>query len=178
MVTNPNDAVNAIFDSLYVVVPFSKVVCTKDQQNKYCATGTSSNSTNYGAANAAQTPLSDSNGYPNPDAFASDNLLFLGYNSKMDATSLCTSCLKNILTTYFSHEARRPYPAGLANSPLMGVQSDLWSAVQSECPADFVTSAISNTGASPSEVNAAFYVFTPAKSLVAFLTVIAGVIAL
>jgi hypothetical protein len=177
LVSQPNDDVVKVFDSLYVVVPYSKVVCSKDQLDKYCASSSPAAPANASyQANAAQTPLSDSKGYPNPDAFASENLLFLGYNGDEDAAALCTTCLKNVMSVYVNHEAKRPYPAGLDSSPLMKVQTDLWSAVQSKCPADFITSVVANTGANPDTVNAASSVLTtPIKGVLTVLALIAGV---
>jgi len=115
LVTNPNDDVCAIFDSLYVALPFQKAICTKDALGNWCATASSSNSTSdsAGVANAAQTPLSTSDGYPDPDAFSQKDILFLGYNSELATASLCTTCLQKILTIYFGHESQKPYPAGL-----------------------------------------------------------------
>lgn len=180
LVTSPNSDVGAIYDSLYVSLPFQKAVCTKDNLNKWCAQASSnatSSDSSAGTSNAAQSPLSTSQGYPNPDAFTSDNILFLGAHADQDASTLCTTCLQKVLTIYFGHEAKRIYPSGLNNSPLLAVQSDLWKSVQQKCPADFVSSAIGNAGAAPSQVNAA-PAFTPAKSATVLLALVAGVFAL
>ncbi|KIJ24115.1 hypothetical protein M422DRAFT_275183 [Sphaerobolus stellatus SS14] len=115
LITSPNANVTAIYDSLYVALPFQKAVCTQDNLNNWCAQGNATNTDVSGAsANSAQSPLSTSEGYPDAEAFASDDILFLGYNANMDASSLCTTCLQKVLTIYFGHESKRPYPSGLS----------------------------------------------------------------
>lgn len=180
LITSPNKDVVSIFDSLYVALPFQKAICTKDATGKWCATGSSSNATSSvysGVSNAAQSPLSTSDGYPNAETFTSDNILFFGHNANMDQASLCTTCLQKVLTIYIGHETTRTYPTGLSGSPLLAVQNDLWTAVNAKCPADFISGALANAQNTPSSVNGAA-AFSPVKGATVLFALIAGVIAL
>ncbi|GJJ10482.1 hypothetical protein Clacol_004708 [Clathrus columnatus] len=169
-----------LFDALYLLTPLSMAACAKDANGNFCVGGSAKNSnattTNGGTANVAQQPLGV-NGLPNPDAFTSSNVPFLGANPDLDEQDLCTTCTRNALTSYFAFEATFPYPNGLATSQLLGSQNALYSAIESKCPADFLSSALSNAGAAPDTVNGAIS-FTPAKGLISLAAVAVGFLCL
>lgn len=104
-----------LFDTLYLYTPLSQAVCAKDVNGNLCL-ATKSNTTtpanNGGAANTAQQPL-EVDGLPNPEAFSSQSILFLGANPDLDEQDLCTPCTRNALTSYFAFEASYPHPNGL-----------------------------------------------------------------
>jgi len=165
-----------MYDTLYVTAPLMGAICAKDDTNKYCLTTLAGNTTakaNSGIANAAQQPLGGSNGLPNAAAFSAANILFLGANPQMDAASLCTTCTKNVMSNYFAFESLSPYVTGLPGSPLLAQQNALYSAIQTTCPADFLSSALGNAGANPNSINGAA-TFSPAQGVMAVLAVAAG----
>jgi hypothetical protein len=102
---------------MYVSLPLSHAVCTKDTSGDYCLSKLASNATAIaasGVSNAAQKPLSATDGTPNADVFTAANILFIGANSNMTEAQLCTECTKNVLTNYFSFESTTAYTGGLA----------------------------------------------------------------
>lgn len=169
-----------LYDALYLLTPMTQAVCAKDENGNFCAANTTSAGTTTsgggGAANVGQQPLGV-NGLPNADAFTSKNILFLGANAALDEQDLCTTCTRNVLTSYFAFEAALPYTGGLASSPLLSAQNPLYSAIQTKCPADFLSSALNNAGAAPGAVNGAM-TFTPAKGLISLAVAVASILAL
>ena len=93
-------------------------MCAKDTTTGgYCLSQLGSNSTAKaagGMANAAQQPLAGANGAPNAEAFSNANILWLGANPNMDAASLCTTCTKNVLTSYIQWESATPPAVNIA----------------------------------------------------------------
>lgn len=118
LLTNPNQQVVGIYTSFYAIKPFLNAVCAKDTATgSYCLSQLGSNSTAKaagGMANAAQQPLADANGVPNAEAFSNANILWLGANPNMDAASLCTTCTKNVLTSYIQWESANPPAVNIA----------------------------------------------------------------
>ena len=111
VVTSPNQNVVMIYDLIYALNPFTNAVCAKDEFGQYCLGQSAGNSTTKpanGPTNAAQTPLTNSDGSPNAQAFNSANVLWLGANPTMNATALCTTCTKNVLTSYLQFENAMP----------------------------------------------------------------------
>jgi len=97
---------------------------------------------------------------PNADAFRTTHLMYLFTSPDMNSGELCTSCTQQILEKYVAWESATPYALGLANSPMLGGQSDLWSAIQDKCPASFLTEVSNVAGATTDNTSGA----TPALS--------------
>ncbi|KAF8522520.1 hypothetical protein JB92DRAFT_1693270 [Gautieria morchelliformis] len=176
LLTSPNPQVVSLYGVLYVLIPFTNAVCAKDQTGQYCLSQLSSNSTAKaasGVANAAQKPLTSSDGTPDATVFGSANIMWLGANPTMDAASLCTTCTKNVLSSYIQWESSMPPANGLSNLPLLSSQAPLWAAVQQTCPADFISGTLSSAGASPGAANDAS-ASSPAKTAMAMLAVVAA----
>ncbi|EIW76644.1 hypothetical protein CONPUDRAFT_139391 [Coniophora puteana RWD-64-598 SS2] len=158
-----NTDVLRTYDVLYVLTPLRQAVCAKSDSGSYCATQMPSSSSvnvdiaigsgksdlqNYLYVNA---PLSRRDNpvsalIPNTTTFASSNLVYLFLEPIMSSSDLCTTCTRNILTPYISFESNRPYAPGLANSPLMSGQTDLYNAVQSTCGQSFLGGAVQAAG--------------------------------
>ncbi|SCV72808.1 BQ2448_4345 [Microbotryum intermedium] len=83
---------------------------------------------------------------PNPTTWAAHSLPFLFLSTNMSSTLLCTSCTKSILAAYVSWEIRMPYALGLANSPMLGHQGDLWTGTGETCGTGFLASIQSLAG--------------------------------
>lgn len=83
---------------------------------------------------------------PNTTTYHDTNLPFLFLKPSLDATTLCTTCARNVLTAYINFESDIPYAAGLSNSQILSSQNDLYSAIQSKCPAGFLSGAVQAAG--------------------------------
>jgi hypothetical protein len=91
-------------------------VCAKDSSGKYCVSQLAGSSAKgaSGTTNAAQTPLTSSDGTPDAEAFSNANILWLGANPTMNATALCTECTKNVMTSYIQWESSTPLANGIS----------------------------------------------------------------
>jgi hypothetical protein len=75
-----------------------------------------------------------------------NNLPFLFITSNLDATKLCTTCTRNILTAYINFESNVPFGPGLSNSQILNTQPDLYAAIQTKCPSGFLSGAVQAAG--------------------------------
>ena len=83
---------------------------------------------------------------PNTTTYRSSNLAFLFLNSEMSSDELCVSCTRSVLSAYISFEQTVPYALGIANSPMLGGQSDLYNAVTNTCGSSFLSGAVQAAG--------------------------------
>ncbi|KAL5525408.1 hypothetical protein ACEPAF_9278 [Sanghuangporus sanghuang] len=83
---------------------------------------------------------------PNITTFRSTNLAFFFLSEDTPSDQLCTSCTRSVLTSYMTFEQSVPYALGIANSPLLGGQSDLYNAITSECGSSFLSGAVQAAG--------------------------------
>jgi len=145
----PNTQVKTIYDTFYGLLPLLAAVCTKDDSGNYCVTesnATSLSSPAVVASSLTRRAESVTAYMPNANAIDSSNLMFLGLDGSASKEALCTTCTRNILTSYISFEANTNYAPGLAQSVLMSGQSALYSGVVSTCGSDFLTSSVQAAG--------------------------------
>ncbi|GAA5898300.1 uncharacterized protein JCM6883_000986 [Sporobolomyces salmoneus] len=109
------------------------------------ASGNSSSSSNSTTASSSTTFKLPSL-LPNSQTYRSMSLPFLFLSSSLPSTTLCTPCTKQILTNYISFESRQPYALGLANSPILGGQGELWQGTGEKCGAGFLTNIMQMSG--------------------------------
>ncbi|GAA5929348.1 uncharacterized protein JCM15063_004127 [Sporobolomyces koalae] len=83
---------------------------------------------------------------PNSQTYRSMALPFLFLTSSLPSSTLCTPCTKQILTNYISFESRQPYALGLANSPILGGQGDLWKGAGDKCGSGFLSNIMQMSG--------------------------------
>ncbi|GAA6057195.1 hypothetical protein JCM3770_004372 [Rhodotorula araucariae] len=83
---------------------------------------------------------------PNADTWAASSLPFLFLSPNMSSAVLCSQCTKAILSAYVAWESRMPYALGLANSPLLAGQGDLWTATGEKCGGGFLESVAKQAG--------------------------------
>ncbi|KAI8996309.1 hypothetical protein BD414DRAFT_477485 [Trametes punicea] len=158
--SSPNQDVIRLYDVLYALTPLKNAICSKDDSGRYCITQIANNSTasSDALANIAKyvsTPVSSPSSVsrradaqsvvavaPNATTFANNNLLFLMLQPDMPSDSLCTSCTRNVITSYISFESLTPYAPGLSSSALMSGQSKLYEAVQDTCGSNFLSGAV------------------------------------
>lgn len=83
---------------------------------------------------------------PNITTYRNTNLPFLFLKSSLSTDALCTACTRNILTAYINFESSVPYAPGIAQSPLLAGQSDLYLGVQTKCGSNFLSGAVQAAG--------------------------------
>ena len=91
---------------------------------------------------------------PNATTYRSTNLPFLFLQPDMSASALCTPCTREVMANYIKWELSVPYALGLAQSPILGGQQTLWTAINSTCGVSFVNAITSQVGGT----------FTPSNS--------------
>jgi hypothetical protein len=166
LTSSPNAAVIRAYDVLYALFPLSKAVCTKADNGKYCVLEVGSTNTNTGKnlLSSGSTGSSPSDGLwlplpskntrraeqqviiPNLEQFKSANLVFLGIQPSLSAEELCKPCTRNVLNEYIQFTSSLPYAPGIANSPLMGGETELYKAVQEKCGAPFLSGSVQAAG--------------------------------
>jgi hypothetical protein len=141
---NPNEAVQELYDVLYFFTPFRAAVCSTDASTgAYCAANLSGNTP------ASKKRDDPSIPYVNPAQMRSTGIPYLFLTPASSADTLCTGCGKSILQAYVTWEATIPYATGLLQSPILGGQADLWSAVGTKCGEAFLNTITADANAAP-----------------------------
>ncbi|KAF9238644.1 hypothetical protein BU15DRAFT_75094 [Melanogaster broomeanus] len=173
LTSTPNQSVKSMYDALFVLVPLREAVCSKDDNGKYCAAELNSTSSpagnvylvdpeqsskqellrEYLYSEPQQIPASRrdvSNTttalVPNITTYQATNLVFLFLDPSMNATSLCTTCTRNIITPYITFESSCPYAPGLGSSLILSGQPALYGNITSKCGANFLSGAVQAAG--------------------------------
>lgn len=151
--TSQNVDIIRMYDAIYTMSPIRTSACSKDDSGNYCvlaspSTGASSSSlaqllaTLYTTTGSgAQTVL-----VPNMSTFHDKNIQFFFYNSGLDATTLCTTCARQVLTAFMTFESNVAYGPGLGSSQLLNTQPALYEAIKEKCPAGFLSGAVQAAG--------------------------------
>lgn len=106
------------------------------------------------APSSAVTTGSDGT-YPNATTYRSTNLPYLFIQPSDPASVLCSSCAQAVFTAYAGWETQTTYALGLAESPILGGQADLWAAADSTCGSTWIAgivNAATDQGATASSV--------------------------
>jgi len=193
--SNPNDVVIRDYDTMYTLSPFKAAICSKNPSNQaYCVLNTSSSGNSkrgvalssdvmYARDHLANAYVSRKRGstqsvlVPNVDTYRNTNLLYLFVSPDMNTGELCTDCTEEIMTKYVAWESAVPYALGLANSPMLGGQSQLWAAIQDKCPANFLTEISNAAGSNPDSISGASHV-NAGRTVTAFAGALAALVAL
>ncbi|KAG9083417.1 hypothetical protein FRC07_013917 [Ceratobasidium sp. 392] len=156
--SDPNEIVVRNYDTFYALGPFKSAICSKNPDTQaYCALGAGSSSSGssrrslapssdvlYARDHLADTYVSRKRGstqtvlVPNLDTYRNSHLMYLFISPDMNAGELCTECTQAILGKYAAWASAVPYALGLKNSHMLGGQSEMWSAIQDKCPANFM----------------------------------------
>lgn len=83
---------------------------------------------------------------PDAQTWSASNLPFLFLSPNMSSSVLCSSCTKTVLSSYVAWESRMPYALGLANSPLLSRQGDLWTGLGQVCGSGFLQAVTQQAG--------------------------------
>jgi len=142
LTSSPNKQVQQIYDILYILIPLRSATCSKDDNGQYCATEIA------GSAPSASSLYSSDQQVvtPNFDTLQSSNAAFLFLSPTLSSDKLCTSCTRNIVTSYISFESDIAYAPGLSNSILLSGQTPLYQALQNTCGASFLSGAVQAAG--------------------------------
>jgi len=142
-----NGQVKKIYDSVYGMAAFRKALCAKDDSGRYCLTQVPKSN---GLVAGGMSP-SDVQKYigsttggvstVNETTIANQNVAFQFISKDADASALCTTCTRNIFTAWSDWESQVPYAPGVSNAMLFKGQSDIYSAIKSKCPANFLSSS-------------------------------------
>jgi hypothetical protein len=132
-----------LYDTLFSIPPTRKAYITKDDSGRYCAVQVPKASD--GTVAGGMTPANvqkylGSASSPNATTIAQSNAEFLFINPNSDATTLCTTCTKNIMNEWTSYLSDTTYAPSLAKALLFAGESAILSAIQSKCPSNFLTS--------------------------------------
>jgi len=167
LTTNPNSDVTRIYEVLYALSPLRTSVCSKDDFGNFCGAGPTqkarevnedSDNPSIGFAKImALLYMKHDNGalarrneapvfVPNLTTFGLLDIAFLFLNSDLNATQLCVTCTRDVLTAYINFESDTPDAIGVNSSLILGSQSALFTAVQSKCPANFLSGAVAAAG--------------------------------
>jgi hypothetical protein len=130
------------YDLLYILMPLRTATCTKDDSSNYCATEIA------GSAPAASSLFTSSQEVitPNFDTLENSNAAFLFIKPDLSPDKLCTSCTRNVLTSYISFESDILYAPGIPQSILLNGQTALYQSVQKNCPPNFLNGAVQAAG--------------------------------
>jgi len=162
LTTDAVQAVRTIYDVLFALIPLQTSICSKDDSGNWCAHGPATTTRDFDED--ASFSISDvlallyikiDNGaltrrdaaiVPDMNAITATNSQFLFFTPNLSAAQLCVTCLRQVLTAYINFESNIPFSYGINNSVLLGAQSALYNAVQSECPANFLNGAVKAAG--------------------------------
>ena len=163
LTSSPVQAVRTIYDVLYALLPLQTSICSKDDSKNWCVYGPAATARDFDEDasfsiseilallyikkdSGALTRRDQAAIVPNTAAIASENLPYLFFTPNLSEAQLCVPCLRQVLTAYIKFESDIPFSYGLNNSVLLGAQSALYTAVQSKCPANFLTGAVQAAG--------------------------------
>ncbi|KJA24960.1 hypothetical protein HYPSUDRAFT_65260 [Hypholoma sublateritium FD-334 SS-4] len=164
--SNVTDVVK-IYDVLYSFLPMRTAACAKADDGSWCVNAPTTTSREvsedvagdgsslsvssllallYTDNSALKRRDSVSAIVPNTTTYHDTYLPFIFFKPTLDATTLCTSCARQVLTAYIDFESNIPYAPGLSSSQILSSQSDLYNAVESKCGSTFLTGAVQAAG--------------------------------
>eukprot|EP00914_Ancora_sagittata_P022728 GHVO01045067.1.p1 GENE.GHVO01045067.1~~GHVO01045067.1.p1 ORF type:complete len:279 (-),score=12.52 GHVO01045067.1:88-924(-) len=143
-----NKAVITLYDASYMLSPFKSALCAKSDSGSYCAlsSNSSSNSVATTAASNAQNYFSTSSGTINATTFSSSNVPFMFLSPTSITSAQCTTCTRNVITSWINYMSNFPYAPGVTNSVLFSSQSKVYQAVVSTCGTNFLSGAVQAAG--------------------------------
>jgi hypothetical protein len=147
LTTKKNDDVIRTYDVLYSVQPLKEAICAKDDDGSWCLPKVTANIADADKS-AIQSTLSKRAPAvsPNVGTYCSTNLAFLFVKPSWSEANLCTTCTKNILTSYINFESTLPYAPGLDSSALLCGQTELYQGITNTCGASFLQSQVQAAG--------------------------------
>ncbi|KAJ7161040.1 hypothetical protein C8R46DRAFT_1106318 [Mycena filopes] len=162
LTTSPNAEVKTIYDTFYGLIPLVGALCAKDDSGARCPLAGADSAAAAALAPAIAVPAAASSSssshvrradgstvtayMANATIINDSNLMFLFLKEDLPKAQLCTTCTRQVLTSYINYETTNTYAPGLGQSVLMSGQSALYAGVVNVCGADFLTSAVKAAG--------------------------------
>jgi hypothetical protein len=151
-----------MYEVFYSILPLQQSICSKDDSGNYCVKGPSTTTRDFDeddsfsisdilallytkTDNGALTRRDEAT-VPNMAAISANNSMFLFFTPNLSSAQLCVTCLRLIMTAYINFESDIPFAYPLSNSILLSGQLALYTAVQSNCPANFLSGAVTAAG--------------------------------
>jgi hypothetical protein len=157
--TKKNVDVVRMYDTIYTIIPMRTSICAKDDSGTFCvlaspSAGTKETSSDIDLAKFLTTLYTTPGALtrrapvdtPNMSTYHDNNIPFLFYKPDLEASNLCTSCVRQVLTAYMTFESNVVYGPGLPNSQILDKQPALYEAVKNKCPAGFLSGAVQAAG--------------------------------
>jgi hypothetical protein len=159
--SSKNNNVILTYDSLYLIGPFLKALCQKDNSGNYCVASSSSNTTKRASLDRRQNPPSQEVFAPDASEFTAKSVAFLGLQPNLSANELCVPCTREVMNAYTTQLGNIPYAPGLQNSVLFPSEPSLYNAINQKCGASFLGGESQaagglGTGAAPRSVDGGF----------------------
>jgi len=162
LTTKPNQLVRNMYEVLYTIYPLQQSICSKDDSGDFCVKGPSITTRDFDEDASfsfskllALLYIKTDNGaltrrdqaiVPNITAISQSNSMFLYFTPDLNKDKLCVSCLREIMAAYIDFESNIPLAYELDNSTLLSGQLPLYNAIQSKCPANFLSGAVQAAG--------------------------------
>ncbi|KAK0457122.1 uncharacterized protein EV420DRAFT_1621178 [Desarmillaria tabescens] len=83
---------------------------------------------------------------PNATTWTTNGIPFLFFTDTLSSTTLCTTCSRNVMTTWISWESKVPYAPAAQESALLSGLNSLYSAIQTKCGKSFLSGAVTAAG--------------------------------
>ncbi|KAJ7092492.1 hypothetical protein B0H15DRAFT_922043 [Mycena belliarum] len=182
LTSSPNAQVKMVYDTFYSLLPLLSAVCSTDDTGNWCVMKAKASSSAKNLAPALKSVARRAEPVtaymPNATTINTNNILFLFLDGSLPKADLCTTCTRNIITSYVSFEAGTQYAPGIAQSVLMSGQTAIYSGVVATCGADFLAAvkAAGGLGSSGTSGSSGALAVRPAGGLLAVL--LAGLVAL
>ena len=164
LTTDKIQAVDILYDTLYMIAPFVASLCQKNSAGSYCVTTAQSSNTTTKRSSLDRRDSSQQVNMPSPSIFSQDDIAFLGISPSLAAAQLCTSCTRGVMNSYTSQLNSYPYGLGPSNSVLFPGMTALYDAINQKCGASFLGGQVQAagglaTGAAPQSIDSGFASF-------------------
>lgn len=162
LATKPVQSVRNMYEVLYTLLPLQQSICSKDDSGNYCVKGPSTVARDFDEDDSFSLSkilgllyIKSDNGalarrdeatVPNMSAIAQSNSMFLYFTPDLSKEQLCVICLRQVMSAYINFMSDIPFAYGTNNSVLLAAQLPLYKAVQSKCPANFLSGAVTAAG--------------------------------
>lgn len=146
-----DSSVITLYDIIYLLSPMTTALCSKGDSGSYCALSATTTSSSSSAAASVVAAAADTQKYISNDGtlnsttFTTDNVPFMFLQSGL-ASSQCTACTRNIMTSYINWESNCPYAPSLSNSVLLNGQTKLYNAITGVCGTSFLSGVVQAAG--------------------------------
>ncbi|KIY44858.1 hypothetical protein FISHEDRAFT_61544 [Fistulina hepatica ATCC 64428] len=147
-----NSDVLTLYDVVYGILPLKETLCTQDDDGSYCALESSdafsalTESVSSGSLSETLSRRADSDITPDTEVISDSNLAFLFLTANLTESTLCTTCTRQVLTTWIQFESDTLYAPGISSSSMLSGQTALYNGVVETCGSSFLSGAVAAAG--------------------------------